>query len=128
MNAKNTSVQNLFPQKLGTFLAVNFACNNNSNLEPPSGSKTNIALLELLKDKKIDFNDLRRKYINDDTVVFDFSSTRKRSGIIIDLEGRVLLEKGAAELILASCSHMHLSSVKRKLSLLCIDYRLPIRE
>ncbi len=80
--------------------------------EPQSGSKTNIALLELLRDKKVDFAELRRKYINDDTKVFDFSSIRKRSGIIVEIGGRVLLEKGAAELILASCSHMHLSSVR----------------
>lgn len=32
--------------------------------------------------------------------------------MIVDMGGKVLLEKGAAELILASCSHMHLPTVK----------------
>mgnify|MGYP000852553532 CR=1 FL=1 len=98
------------PQTLGTYLSLNFACNNNSNLEPQSGSKTNIALLELLRDNNIDFKDLRQKYLTEDAVVFDFSSTRKRSGVIINHGGQVLLEKGAAEFILASCTQMHLSN------------------
>lgn len=105
---RGASFQSFVPQTLISYLSINFSCNNSSNLEPPSGSKTNIALLELLRDKNIDYKALRNKYLTENTVMFDFSSTRKRSGVIVNMGGQVLLEKGAAELILASCSHMHL--------------------
>jgi Ca2+-transporting ATPase len=73
-----------------------------------SGSKTEVALLEMSKSLGYLYTDTRTKYKV--LAMFPFSSERKRMSTLVQLDGSgdgraVLYVKGASEIILASCSH-----------------------
>ncbi|KAJ3450482.1 calcium-transporting atpase [Anaeramoeba flamelloides] len=74
------------------------------------GSQTEGALLLLLKDKwNEDFESIRKKHENEDSIVklISFSSKRKRMSTIIkeDNENYLVFTNGASEIILNKCSH-----------------------
>ena len=61
---------------------------------------------------KKDFEAIRAKYKNEGTKEFSFSSMRKRSGVVLNLDGDVLLAKGAPEYIVKSCEYIQNSDVR----------------
>ena len=102
------------------------ACNNDSNLDTGNGSKTDHAILEFLQKNGICYKEYREKYMNDKTIIYSFSSERKRMGIIVpiqlnDQNQDLLIEKGGAELILENSSHVYQSDVT---NLFCILFAI----
>ena len=108
----------MIPNKLKELFLVSLACNNDSNLETvtATGSKTDHAILEFLEKRGIYYKEYREKYMNDKTIIFSFSSERKRMGVILPIQlhdenQNLLIEKGGAELILESSSHIYQPNV-----------------
>ena len=68
------------------------------------GSKTECALLLLTHKLKYDYNDIRKQ--NKVLVSFPFSSEKKRSSCVVDVNGsNRLFVKGASEIILGLCDN-----------------------
>lgn len=66
-------------------------------------------MLNLVEKCAINYEDLRNSYQIDKKM--PFSSSRKRMGTVIFINGaRRLVEKGASELLLDCCTKMHLLS------------------
>ena len=111
----------MIPNKLKELFFVSLACNNDSNLETGTGSKTDHAILEFLEKRGIGYKEYREKYMNDKTIIFSFSSERKRMGVIVPIQlhdenQNLLIEKGGAELILESSSHIYQPNVTKLFS------------
>ncbi|KAL4441620.1 hypothetical protein ABPG74_021552 [Tetrahymena malaccensis] len=80
------------------------AINCSADLRPAEkGSKTEVAVLKLLEKFDQNYETWREKYIPE--LTFPFSSARKRMSTVINSDGkRILLVKGASELVLAACN------------------------
>lgn len=100
-----------FPEKHHDIMRQSLACNSSATLVPYVGSKTEIALLEFLKNRSEDYEALRTQYVTPTSTKFPFSSQRKRMSIILDnvengLPNRKRMHiKGASEIVLESCTH-----------------------
>jgi len=96
---------------LGPMLAQAISCNT---LDEDTAGATEMAMIKLMKEFKaeVDMNALQKKYLNEDTVRFQFSAKRKKmSTILANIEDsetgypkRIHL-KGAAEIVLKSCKY-----------------------
>lgn len=73
-----------FPEKFHEIMSQSLACNGSATLQPYVGSKTEIALLEFLENKGVDFLAYREKYLPPTAVKFPFSSQRKRMSSILE--------------------------------------------
>lgn len=83
------------------------AINCSADLRPDEkGSKTEVAVLKLLEKFGEKYEKWRDDFPTDK--MFPFSSARKRmSSIIISNGKRIMLVKGASEMVLASCNKFH---------------------
>ena len=75
-NEFGTSYHDLIRQAL--------ACNGSATLVPYVGSKTEIALLEYLQNRGEDYEALRTQYFTQDSIMFPFSSQRKRMSSVLE--------------------------------------------
>jgi len=67
------------------------------------GSKTEVAVLRLIEKFNEKYEAWREEFQPE--LFFPFSSARKRMSIVINSDGkRVMLVKGASEMVLASCN------------------------
>jgi len=102
-----------FSEEYHDLIKQALACNGTATLVPYVGSKTEIALLEYLQNRGEDYNTLRSQYITQSSIMFPFSSQRKRMSSILDnvengLPSKKRMHiKGASEIVLESCSHYH---------------------
>jgi len=80
------------------------AINCSADLRPDEkGSKTEVAVLRMIEKFNEKYEDWREEFQPE--LFFPFSSARKRMSIVINSEGkRVMLVKGASEMVLASCN------------------------
>ncbi len=92
------------------WLAFNSAANSTANLEQKEGklvtvgNSTEGALLQWLREAGIDYVKLRATH--QPIYQIHFSSDRKRSTTVVQLDGRlVALMKGAPEIVLEHCTH-----------------------
>jgi len=110
---EKASLGSEFNEEHHDLLKQALACNGNATLVPYVGSKTEIALLEFLQNRNEDYNTLRSQYLTSSSVMFPFSSQRKRMSSILDNVENGLANKqrmhikGASEIVLESCSHYH---------------------
>jgi Ca2+ transporting ATPase len=93
-------------------LVQGIICNASATLDPPKGSKTDIALLEFMQKCGINFEEQRAKFLPEGFRKFPFSSARKRQSTILqNVEESKTLQrlhiKGASELILESATHFY---------------------
>ena len=66
------------------------------------GSATELAILKLLKKSGLNYQDIRDKFPNPQR--YPFNSERKRMSTIIEHEGKkIILLKGASEIVLSCC-------------------------
>jgi Ca2+ transporting ATPase len=88
-----------------------FGLNTGATLEPLKGSKTDIAMLQLLEKCKVNFTALQGTHIKKSTIKFPFSSARKRQAIILEglpgTSSRRMYIKGASDMVLATCTQYH---------------------
>lgn len=85
------------------------AINSNAEIEPKKGSATEIAILKMLRKMGFDYQELRKKTSIIKSI--PFNSERKRMSTIINFEGKkIVLLKGASEIVLASCNQWMTSS------------------
>ena len=89
-------------------------CNTSATLEPLKGSKTDIALLEFARNVGIKGVEEKQKYVSGASVIFPFTSKRKRMSTILDnvdtgvLGGKRMHLKGASEYVVGACNQIHL--------------------
>lgn len=70
------------------------------------GSSTEVALLQLGEKCSYDYEKIRNQWEVEKKI--PFNSTRKRMGVIINVNGsKRLVEKGASEILLDSCTKLH---------------------
>lgn len=109
-NYANNSFDGLFPQNCHELLRQALACNSSATLSPNHGSKTEIALLEFLRLCNEDYQAIRNKFLNENTIKYPFSSQRQRMSTILENgyppQRRIHL-KGASEIVLASCTKFY---------------------
>eukprot|EP01017_Pseudomicrothorax_dubius_P024496 TRINITY_DN2602_c0_g4_i1.p1 TRINITY_DN2602_c0_g4~~TRINITY_DN2602_c0_g4_i1.p1 ORF type:complete len:1110 (-),score=290.43 TRINITY_DN2602_c0_g4_i1:194-3523(-) len=96
-------------------------CNASATLQPLTGSKTEIALLEFLARAGINYQTYRDKHLIGEYIKFPFTSMRKRMGTILEnVENgfpskKRLHEKGASELVLECCTHFYSWKLNKKI-------------
>ena len=127
VDVQGLSYSQLIPGEIDEIVTLNLACNNEANLvhtytlcfysdkpfqNPPSGSKTDQAVLEFFESYHKDYKSIQQKFIGEETTKFSFSSNRKRSAVIINLDSQTLLCKGAAEYILAASNYVQNKDVR----------------
>ncbi len=96
--------------KAPELLTQAICCNTSGRVG--DATATEMAMLELMGRLQIDYEDIRKKYLPENMIRFQFTSKRKRMSTILQdvtdtetgYDKRVHL-KGAAEIVLASCTH-----------------------
>jgi len=80
------------------------AINCSADIRPEEkGSKTEVAVLRLIEKFNEKYEAWREEY--EPELKFPFSSARKRMSVVINSDGKkILLVKGASEMVLASCN------------------------
>lgn len=75
-------------------------------------SATELAMLNMINKFKVDIEQKRKEHLPDNYIRFHFTSKRKRMSTILEKVGQTehgydkrIHIKGAAEIVLASCSH-----------------------
>lgn len=85
------------------------SCNSRAQVQPESGSKTEVAILKFLNKTGYNFQTYRDKFAKSQFFVSTFSSAKKRMSIGIQMDNgtKRIFVKGASEIILKSCTHYH---------------------
>ena len=102
---KQTRCQDLFIQAC--------TCNTTASLESQKGSKTDIALLKFAANMGVDGKAYKNKHVSGTSVIYPFSSKRKRMSTILEnvktetLSNKRMHLKGASEYVLEACSQIH---------------------
>ena len=97
-------------QKISQLLSEAISCNTIGTIE--ESSATEMAMLKMINKFGVDFEGMRKKHLTGDVCRFQFTSKRKKmSTVLRNVEGceiptdQRLHTKGAAEIVLATCSH-----------------------
>ena len=88
--AESLSISSIVPQEIQELFLISLNCNSAAALRPEvRGSKTEVAFLEFTDKCGFLYEEYRNKYTAE--LKFPFSSSRKRMGVVVNIDGKKTL-------------------------------------